>query len=758
MRAAEDELQMKSLLLLRSFSGNQVSNNLLQTLIQNNTLNKKDFEECNTKNENKTWFSAPLAVTSNCERNHLMFLRAQVWAKLMGQPIITWNLQCRGAFINYLTENNCIEEIYHNQSGLIGIFVQGAMSYITENINPTKGLANGTAVYMHSLTFSDEDMKSDYYKQFIKLLEVAKPGEQISINKIIPTFINVEFIMPEELKPFWDETETLCTNKVIIPIGYKSRSEKIIIDINVNGQNYHNITIKKEKEHRVELSFIITFHKLQGKTLPKLIIQLNERPFSPHITYNGFLVALSRVKFRSDLRIMPINSGNDLLYLKKLAPDENLQVWLGGYNSDGDWSKEKCKEFYDHKKLILAKKNFPKQENNYKKKRKVHVSESILKINKGDENTCFTDVSLITRMNQNTNLTPVTEIVNEIKNFNKEKEEITKVSNTIIHNKNLLHINLLNTSEDATGSKKYLTQEYNTQWRNKFNLLNNTTYSTTDSQFQKIWHIAPHHIQMTEQYMEQATAMIDNGQPNSFMPDYNSRFTHFPSDALSLRNHTWLTGTIMDVFLYSMTINVTDGTIIDAINVFNTSFYAILLNTYHNDASLPEWNTYNYTAVTNYTTHFTRTDILKTTIIPIHIPSHWLLCIIEPSTKTLYIIDSLRHQNLEIIQNICMWFNSELERLNYNTCPNLEFHIYNWKLVTSNNLPSHVPRQQDSSSCGVFVLMCAFYWYKYNRLPDFNLDWNSNDINSSRPNLRQFILYFIIKTVNNEYVRSLDLS
>ena len=47
VRAAEDELQMKSLLLLRSFSGNQVSNNLLQTLIQNNTLNKKDFEECN---------------------------------------------------------------------------------------------------------------------------------------------------------------------------------------------------------------------------------------------------------------------------------------------------------------------------------------------------------------------------------------------------------------------------------------------------------------------------------------------------------------------------------------------------------------------------------------------------------------------------------------------------------------------------------------------------------------------------------------
>jgi hypothetical protein len=74
----------------------------------------------------------------------------------------------------------------------------------------------------------------------------------------------------------------------------------------------------------VELSFILTFHKL-GKTLPKLIVQLNERPFLPPITYNGLLVALSRIKLRSDLRIMPIVPGNDISYLQKLAPDDNLQ-------------------------------------------------------------------------------------------------------------------------------------------------------------------------------------------------------------------------------------------------------------------------------------------------------------------------------------------------------------------------------------------------------------------------------------------------
>ena len=84
---------------------------------------------------------------------------------------------------------------------------------------------------------------------------------------------------------------------------------------------HKNITITKQKEHRVELAFVITFHKLQGKTIPNLIIELNETPFSPSITYNGFLVALSRVAHRSHLRIMPITPGSDLQYLKKLKPD-----------------------------------------------------------------------------------------------------------------------------------------------------------------------------------------------------------------------------------------------------------------------------------------------------------------------------------------------------------------------------------------------------------------------------------------------------
>ena len=43
-------------------------------------------QEVNTSPE--LWYAVPLAATSNSERDHLMFSRAQLWAKNHGVPII----------------------------------------------------------------------------------------------------------------------------------------------------------------------------------------------------------------------------------------------------------------------------------------------------------------------------------------------------------------------------------------------------------------------------------------------------------------------------------------------------------------------------------------------------------------------------------------------------------------------------------------------------------------------------------------------
>ena len=723
VRAAEDKQQMETLSSLRSFNGNQVSSNLLQSLIQNNTLNKEDFKESQNIDSYNNWATAPLAVTSNCERDHLMFIRAQIWAKIMGQPIITWNIQCRGTLFNYLTESYSIKEIFHNQSGLIGIFVQGAMSYITENINPAKGLANGTTVYMHSLSFSEKDMQTNDYNIFLSELQVFSPGQQIHISKIIPLFINVEFKLTNELVPYWKITDTLCTDKNIIPIGYKSRSETITMNININNKMYNNVKIIKEKEHRVELSYIITFHKLQGKTLPKLIIQLNERPFLPHLTYNGLLVALSRVKLRKDLRILPITSGTDLQYLKKLSPDPNLQIWLRGYDSNGIWSKNKSKEFSDHIKIV----------NNSNKK----IASRQIKKN------------LENNIKQNEH-----KIKNTIPTYFRNEELHINTTN--------IKRSIIDLSDSITDSSKeninFSTNQLQVSWRSTCNKFSNMVTPINDSERRKVWQIDNNEIQLTEEYMILATNMFNAGFINSFMPDSIQRFTHQPSDVLSLRKKEWLTGTIISTFLSCMILNVNDGTINYSTNILNHTFYTTLTNTSYDDASDPQWNTYDYNQVQNYTDHYTTENILKNFIIPIHVPSHWLLCIIDPPMKTIYIIDSLRHNNSNVLKNIQTWYKSELQRFNYDTSVNSEYDILTWHIINENNLPSYVPVQNDSTSCGIFLVIFAFYWYTFHRLPNSYTDWNARDIDLSVPNLRQFVLHFIIKTINNENNRLSDLS
>jgi hypothetical protein len=46
--------------------------------------------------------------------------------------------------------------------------------------------------------------------------------------------------------------------------------------------------------------------------------------------------------------------------------------------------------------------------------------------------------------------------------------------------------------------------------------------------------------------------------------------------------------------------------------------------------------------------------------------------------------------------------------------------------------------------------MFAFYWYIFTRLPNKDADWNNDDVNKTIPNLRHFVLNFILNTVYKE--------
>jgi len=92
----------------------------------------------------------------------------------------------------------------------------------------------------------------------------------------------------------------------------------------------------------LELGFAVTIHKLQGLTLNKLIIQLNRPPTGKNqMTFEGFLVALSRVRNQESIRRLPILPGQNINYLKELRSPFKLKQWMQGIDSStGLWNRQ----------------------------------------------------------------------------------------------------------------------------------------------------------------------------------------------------------------------------------------------------------------------------------------------------------------------------------------------------------------------------------------------------------------------------------
>ena len=67
------------------------------------------------------------------------------------------------------------------------------------------------------------------------------------------------------------------------------------------------------------LAFAVTYHKIQGKTVPKLILDLNNNSQVP-LQLQSLYVGISRVRCSKDLRILPplSSSSANMVHLTRL--------------------------------------------------------------------------------------------------------------------------------------------------------------------------------------------------------------------------------------------------------------------------------------------------------------------------------------------------------------------------------------------------------------------------------------------------------
>lgn len=133
------------------------------------------------------WLSALLVVNGNKQRYLSNTLRSISWSRHHRSPRFLWPIPIGGVIASRLDEQTQ-EHIYDNYTQLTGIFVAGLPAYLTKNINPTRGLSNGTAVTLEALTLHPEEDVHPIIEQLFNSNSEDKFAVQLQFP---PTYIYV---------------------------------------------------------------------------------------------------------------------------------------------------------------------------------------------------------------------------------------------------------------------------------------------------------------------------------------------------------------------------------------------------------------------------------------------------------------------------------------------------------------------------------------------------------------------------------------
>lgn len=94
---------------------------------------------------------------------------------------------------------------------------------------------------------------------------------------------------------------------------------------------------------RYMVAFALLDFKVQGRTLPKLVVNIGSRPVrSPCMALDALYVMLSRTREVAGLRTLYPLTQQDKERLLKLKCNKHLAAWDAGYDRHGLWNKEAC--------------------------------------------------------------------------------------------------------------------------------------------------------------------------------------------------------------------------------------------------------------------------------------------------------------------------------------------------------------------------------------------------------------------------------
>ena len=298
-----------------------------------NHLNTKDYSDCYNDDNLKrakdlSWSESTVIVTNNYERYNINFELAYQYAKNHNLPMIVWK---------YFETNNqaYTDSLYEHRKQLYEIFVKDIPIYITENQNFDLGIANGTEGILESIVLSESNCFNDENNISTNrsIIENAQPGEITEIY-IIPSCVNIK--INKHTQNINLKVCSINDNSLIVPIGKDS-----------NKTNFSfRQSIISYQQLAYDIGFSITYEKAAGKTLDKVILNINKpQGHLYRLVLNDLIVGLSRTKHSRNIKFISAIDNNSWKYIQSLETDPYIDLFLNGYDTYGFWKAEKCEEY-----------------------------------------------------------------------------------------------------------------------------------------------------------------------------------------------------------------------------------------------------------------------------------------------------------------------------------------------------------------------------------------------------------------------------
>ena len=338
-----EKFQLFTLVEQQRASTDQEHTAFLHKLSQNNTVvtseDFKIYKHLTTDDMNNNFSNATFIVSTNRERENIAFEMAQLFALRNKRPLIRWRLEIR-SWLNrppFTQRSNLIncDPIFYDH------FVQGIDGYLTENINISLMIGNGSKVKYHSLSFATKDQE----KHVGRLIQNSKPGEIITLD-FAPSYVNVELYQDKFKEDVKHKLHSMkiqtddpnLEGKIIIPLtSYRKPPNLKAMPTMITETCYQPARVSIVPMFPLQLGAAVTVDKAQGRTIDKVVVCLSQKSNKiMDMNRNSIFVALSRVQKRDDLRLLihdEQDKRKELQYISQLEIDQFYFDYLNGFET-----------------------------------------------------------------------------------------------------------------------------------------------------------------------------------------------------------------------------------------------------------------------------------------------------------------------------------------------------------------------------------------------------------------------------------------